>query len=229
LSSALVPASFVILAITHSPLQSVRPDALIKLLKTCGHTFWVASIYLVIVGGLNLLTHSLPTTAANLAQLLLIFSFFSVTGSLVQPYGLIDDVYIPDATELTNEEVSSHIEKMRHSALTHAYGFVSRGNRDGGFRHIFENIAADPDPVAAWAWYFEHMLSWDEPLAALFFAQHYVHDMLQHGEKVPALKLILRCRNIHEQWKPKKEDLPLAIEAAEANGNSEVATVLKRH
>jgi hypothetical protein len=62
----------------------------------------------------------------------------------------------------------------------------------------------------------------------LFFAQHYIHDMLTHGERIPALKVIMRCRLIDEQFKPLPEDMPAAVQAAENSGNIELAAVLKQ-
>ncbi len=89
-------------------------------------------------------------------------------------------------------------------------------------------IAQDPDTVQAWAWFLERMLHWEEKQHALFFAQHYIHDMLQHGETIPALKTIMRCRLVDDSFKPLTEDIPRAIEAATSSGNIELATVLKR-
>jgi len=71
------------------------------------------------------------------------------------------------------------------------------------------------------------MLGWEQKQHALFFAQQYIHDMLAHGERVPALKVIMRCRLIDENFKPLREDVPAAIQAAENSGNNELATVLK--
>ena len=112
--------------------------------------------------------------------------------------------------------------------MAHAYGFISRGNRDGGFSHIIEWIGKETDIVVAWAWFFDNMMRWDQKQHALFFAQHYIHDMLQHGEKIPALKVIMRCRLENDQFHPLREDLPAAIEAAISSGNIELAAVLKR-
>lgn len=94
---------------------------------------------------------------------------------------LIDDVSIPDALEPDEHEIAADIEKARTEVLSHAYGFVSRGNRSGGFAHVIGNIDKDPDPVAAWAWYFNRMLLWESTEHALFFAQRYIHDLLQQG------------------------------------------------
>jgi hypothetical protein len=227
-AGAVLPASFAILAITHSPLQSLNPVALGRLFRKCGDTFWIASVYLVVAGWLILQSESLPTMLANLISMLLISSVFSLIGSLIEPYGLMEDVSIPESLQPDDDQISCDLEMARNTILTHAYGFISRGNRAGGFKHITEEIAQDPDTVAAWAWYFDRMLQWEQKEPALFFAQHYIHDMLQHGENIPALKAIMRCRLINQQFRPLQEDMQAAISAAESSGNIELAAVLKR-
>ncbi len=227
LTSVLLPASFAVLAITHSPLQSLSPIAIGRLLKECGGTFWIASIYTVIAAWLILLTESLPLMIANLFTMLLISSVFSLIGSVIEPYGLMRDVSIPDPLEDSDQKVADDLEKARIEVLTHAYGFISRNNRDGGFKHIFDWIGKAPDAAAAWAWFFERMMRWENREHALFFAQHYVHDMLRHGEQIPALKVIVRCRLVDANFRPKVEDLPAAVAAAESSGNIELALVLK--
>ncbi len=227
-AGALLPASFAVLAITHSPMQSLNPIAIGRLLRECADTFWIASVYMVVAGWFMLQAESLPTMLANLVTMLLISSVFSVIGSLIEPYGLMEDVSIPDSLEPDEDAIAGDLEKSRIEVLTHAYGFVSRGNREGGFKHITDWIAKDPDVVAAWAWFFDRMMGWEQQEHALFFAQYYIHDMLQHGEKIPALKVIMRCRMVNEQFRPLREDMPAAIAAAESSGNIELATVLKR-
>ena len=224
----LLPAVFAVLVITRSPLQSLNPVAIFRLLKTCGGTFWIASVYLFVTSWLCLQLGSLPPLIATFLQLFLTFSFFSLTGALIRPHGLIDDVYIPDAIDPGDEEQRSDIDKHRNDVLGHAYVFISRDNRKGGFDHIFDAIAEDPDPIAAWDWYFGRMLTWDNQQHALFFAQHYIHDALQHGEDVRAVKVMMRCRLIDENFRPFNDDLAAAARAAEACQNSELAAVLTR-
>lgn len=228
-ASVFFPASVAVLVITHSPLQSLNPVALGRLLNRCRATIWIASVFLLLSVWLILLTGELPVPLANLVQMYLMFALFSLIGSLVEPYGLVADISIPDALEPKAEEIAADIEKERTAILNHAYGFVSRGNRAGGFKHITEWAAACPDPAAAWAWFFKGMLAWENQQHALFFAQLYIHDMLQHGENIPALKVVMRCRLVSERFRPLSEDLPALILAAETSGNIELATVLKRN
>ena len=228
LASALLPASLGVLAITRSPLQSLNPVAIFRLLGRCGSTLWIATVFSFIACALSYLSQSLPLMLTNLVQMFLTFAFFSLTGSLIEPYDLFGEIDIPAPLEKTASDISSDIEKDRVAALAHAYGFISRNNREGGFKYVFSEIEKDPDPVGAWAWYFDHMLGWEQQQHAMFFAQHYIHDMLAHGERIPALKVIMRCRLVDEQFKPQREDLPAAIQAAENSGNIELAAVLKR-
>jgi hypothetical protein len=72
------------------------------------------------------------------------------------------------------------------------------------------------------------MLAWESPTPALFFAQHYLHEQLQQGEQVPAVKLIMRCRMMDEQFRPLDEDRAAAIAAAEAVSNDDLAAQLRR-
>jgi len=223
-----MPAPLAILAITHSPLQSLNPVAIARLLKECQATLWVASVYLIFAAWLSIQVEVLPWMLANLIQMFLSVSFFSLVGSLIEPYGLMSDVSIPDSLETSEEEIAADIEDARTNVLNHAYGFVSRGNRQGGFAHIEEWISSEQDVTGAWAWFFDRMMRWEQQQHALFFAQKYVHDMLVHGEKIPALKVIMRCRLVSEEFHPFRDDLPAAIEAAESSGNIELAAVLKR-
>ncbi len=227
-AAIVMPASLAVLAITHSPLQSLNPVAIGRLLKECEATIWIATVYLIFVGWLSVQSEALPWMLANLIQMFLSVSFFSLLGDLIEPHSLMADISIPDSLEPGEDEIASGVEKARIEVLTHAYGFVSRGNREGGFKHIMDWIAQDPDTVGAWAWFFDRMMRWQEKQHALFFAQQYIHDTLRHGEKIPALKVIMRCRLVNEQFHPLREDLPAAIEAAESTGNIELAAVLKR-
>lgn len=226
-ASVFFPASIAVLAITHSPLQSLNPVALGRLLKKCSGTFWLATLFLIVAAWLSVKAETLPMTWAILAWMLVSFAFFSLVGSLIEPYGLIEEVEIPAPLEKSDDEASRELEEARMHALNHAYGFISRDNRAGGFEHVLEQIGQDPNPVGAWTWFFDRMLAWEDPNHALFFAQHYVHDMLRHGENIPAVKVILRCRLIDERFKPLQEDLPAAVAAAESSGNIELAAVLK--
>ena len=71
-------------------------------------------------------------------------------------------------------------------------------------------------------------MRWERKENALFFAQYYIRDLLRHGDKIPAVKVTMRCRLVNEQFHPFREDLQAVIEAAESSGNIDLAAVLKR-
>ena len=221
------PASLAVLAVTRSPLQSINPITIAKLIERCGGTLWIAIVFLQVAGWLAYLSNALPSMLASFVQMYLWFAYFSLLGSLIEPYKLFDEVGIPAPLEKDADEISGELEKHRVGVLGHAYGFISRDNRDGGFRHIFDEIDRDPDPVQAWSWYFGRMVGWENQQHALFFAQHYIRDALQHGDDTVALKVIMRCRLLDERFKPAREDIPAALEAAQRRGNTELAAVLK--
>ena len=227
-ASVFFPASIAVLAITQAPLQSLNPVAIVSLLSRCGRTFWIASVYLLLLSWLSIEAMALPNVLACFLWLLYWFSFVSLVGSLIEPYGLFGQVSIPEPAEKTADVSAAELEGDRTRVLNHAYGFISRDNRAGGFQHIFDWIDNEPDADAAWAWFFKHMLAWESPTAALFFGQHYLHERLQHGEQIPAVKLMLRCRLIDEQFRPLDEDLGAAIAAAEAVSNDDLAAHLRR-
>lgn len=227
-AALIMPASLALLAITRSPLHSLNPVAIGRIWRTCGDTFWIASAYLLISSWICLQLGGLPLLVINFLQLVLTFSFFSLTGALIEPYGLVDDVYIPEALEKSDAEFRDDLENTRAAAMSHAYGFISRNNRAGGFGHIMDEIKQDPDPAGAWGWYFDHMMGWENKQHVMFFAQHHVADMLDHGEDIPALKAIMRCRLIDASFRPFPDDVVRAISAAERSGNIELAAVLKR-
>lgn len=228
LAAFVYPASLALLAISHSPLESLNPVAIARLYRKATSTFWIAPLYFVAAVWTSMQVETLLSPAAIFVQLFLFFSFAAFTGALIEPHGLIDDVRIPDPVDRDERMVAGDVEAARESVLSHAYGFISRDNRGGGFSHIMDEIKRDPDPGGAWAWYFDRMTRWENKQHALFFAQHHVADMLDHGEDIPALKTILRCRLLNESFRPFPEDIPRAIEVAERNGNIELAAVLKR-
>ncbi|MCG8370787.1 MAG: hypothetical protein MJA32_09785 [Proteobacteria bacterium] len=182
------PAVLAVLAITHSPLQSVNPIALYRFLHETGASYLIAPSYLLLIALLIAMTRDIAPPLRSLLEMFLLFSLHSVIGSMVESKGTVDDVYIADAVEPGAKGISSDIEKSRTAVLDHAYGFVSRDNRAGGFKHIIGEIDKDPDPAAAWVWYFDKMLGWEDRNHALFFARHYVRDVLRRGEHVAAVK-----------------------------------------
>lgn len=135
---------------------------------------------------------------------------------------------VPGEPAAANAIDADVLLKQRTTVLNHAYGFVSRGNRSGGLQHIYYCLQDDPDPAAAWPWFFEQMMRWESNDAALQFAQRYLRELLHAGLKIQAVKLLLRARLVSERFRPLPDDTDRAIDAAKATGNDELAKALEQ-
>ena len=74
----------------------------------------------------------------------------------------------------------------------------------------------------------QQMLRWEDSYPALLLAQQYLGRLLDNGDKVAAVKLMLRCRLVDETFRPLRADLEKAIEAAKACDNPDLAEALSR-
>lgn len=227
--AAVLPASLAVLAITRSPLESIRPRAIGGLVRRTGASYWLLPGYLLSAAVLIRWVASLgwPDFVSEFLAFYLLLVFFSLTGAVVEPHGLYEEVNIHEPVEPDQATVDARLLQERTSVLNHAYGFISRDNRKGGFGHIENWLREDPDPVSAWAWFFDQMLRWENKLPALLFAQSYLHELLADGDVGTAVKVMLRCRLENDSFAPLAEDLPMALAAAEQSGNQELADFLR--
>jgi heme/copper-type cytochrome/quinol oxidase subunit 2 len=225
--AALLPAIIGVLVITHSALQSMDPRALDRFIRGCGVTYWYAPATAVIVVLAPMLLGGLSIWIRIIVEMYLFTAFFAVIGAVTRESKLVDEVDIPDAIEPDVEKVLAGLDRERVKVVNHAYGFASRGNRDGGLEHVYDWLVKDPDPNAAWPWFLGQMLRWEDTYPALLLAQQYLGRLLEHNDRVAAVKLMLRCRLVNADFRPLTADLPTAIVAAEACQNYELAESLK--
>lgn len=228
LAAAIIPAMMAILAITQSPVQSLNPVALSTLVRETGASYLFGPATFILVFILPKLLAWSPNWLQSLAELYLVFAFFAVIGSTIRRRKLIEEVYIDEPLQADAETQLSDLDKHRTGILDHAYGFVSRGNREGGLKHIYTWLREDPSPEQAWAWFFEQMLKWEQERSALFYAQRYLSRLLAVDEPVKAVKLVLRCQILDETFRPLRGDIPATIDAALHRGNTALADALKR-
>jgi hypothetical protein len=225
---AVFPASMAVLSMSHSPAQSLRPRAILGVIRRAGAAYWVVvgfAIVSILIAWWMSVT-SLHPILQNAITFYLVFAFFALIGTIVHPLHLEEEMDIPEPLAQGVEEAVAELAKDRTAVLNHAYGFISRDNRSGGFGHIENYIATDANPDSAWAWFFEQMLRWEKKEPALFFAQRYLSHLLHGGDAITAVKVIMRCRMENEAFMPLPEDRELAIEAAELLGNEELARSL---
>jgi len=226
--AAVIPGSLAVLAITRSPLECLNPRSVGGIISRTGIAYWILPTYFLLAGSLVwwLSTTSLSGIFIDLIGYYLVFALFALTGGVVRPHHFHDDIEIHEPVEPDRETIKEQLQKERTGVLNHAYGFISRGNRAGGFKHIRDRLDSDPDPDDAWRWFLDQMLRWEIKEPALVFAQTYLGRLLHDGEFAAAVKVMARCRHINEAFKPLPEDLELAREAAEHCGNDELMSVL---
>ena len=223
-----LPALVAVLVITHSPLQSVDPRALYRFIRSCGPSYWYAPAAAILSLVVPAMLGFLPGLARSFVEIYLLVAVFAVMGAVTRGTNLFTEVELPEAAGPDEAKRSERLGRGRTGALNHAYGFVSRGNRDGGLEHIYQWLARDPDPDAAWPWFLREMLRWEDPLPALLLAQQYLGRLLALGDRVGAVKLLMRCRLVDPAFRPLDADLPQAIAAARACNNPELAAALSR-
>jgi hypothetical protein len=221
--ACLLPALVAVLIITHSPLQSIDPRALYRFFRRCGASYWFAPAAAMLFVVVPMVLGFLPNLALNLIEVYLLVAFFAVTGAVTRGSNLFEDVELPETAEPDEEKYRQGLAARRAAVINHAYGFMSRGNRDGGLEHIYQWLARDPDPDDAWPTFLEQMLRWEDSYPGLLFAQQYLGRLLEAGDRVGAVKLMLRCRLVDPSFRPLSADLPQAIAAAAACKNPELA------
>jgi len=224
LLAVVIPASLAVLAITRSPLECLNPRSIAGVINRTGPSYWILPSYFLLAGFFIwwLSMTSLTGFFVDLIGYYLVFALFALIGTVVQPQQFHKEVDIHNPVEPDRDMVDAKLEKERTSVLTHAYGFISRDNRAGGFGHIRNRLDSDPDPDDAWRWFFDQMMHWEIKEPALMFAQTYLTRLLHDGEFAAAVKVMTRCRHVNEAFRPLAEDRELAREAAEHCGNDEL-------
>ena len=226
--AALLPAIVGVLIITHSPIESINPRAIDRFIRECGADYWYAPLTAILIVLVPRFLSFTPTAVQIVVEVYLLAAFFAVTGAVTREANLFDDVDIPDSIEPDAEKTLEIQEGQRLKVLNHAYGFISRGNRDGGLAHIYDWLSNEPDPDIAWPWFFEQMMHWEDTYPGLLLAQQYVGRLLELGDTTAAVKLMMRCRLVNDSFRPLSADLPRALEAAQAAGNDELVQALRR-
>jgi hypothetical protein len=226
--AVVLPASLAVLAITHSPLESLRPRAVVGVIVRCGVGYWIAPAFLAATaaGFVWLAASPFSRFVLHFAIFYAAFAFHALLGGILRPHRLHEELDIPAPVERDELERAADLDRERTNVLNHAYGFVSRGNRGGGLAHVYDWLESDPDPARAWRWFFEQMLKWENRDAALVFAQQYLSNLLQADLEVEAVKLMMRCRLVNPAFVPLADDLDRARQAALNCHNDDLADSL---
>lgn len=224
----LFPASLGVLSITRAPLQGLNPFAIANFIRASGldYALLIATLALVSAGLYFFGRSGASPFLLKLGVVYGVFLLYSLTGAVVGAHRFTDDVHIPAALPATASQSREVLLGERQGVVSHAYGFVSRGNRAGGLQHIQSHIDGEYDQDEACQWFFNEMLKWENSDAALFFGQSYLHRLLLQQNESAALKLLWQCFHANEQFRPATEDRDDAIEIAKRHGRDDLIRFL---
>ena len=221
-AGVVLPAMIAVIVITHSPLQSLNPAALYRLVRSVGPPYLLASILFLLLGA----AVAAGGAALALGALYLLFAFHAVCGALLRERDLLHDIDIPADEAAAAAMTAGALAQERRVCLGHAYALFSRGNENGALAYLAKWLEQDPDPHGARDWFQKEMLGWENRRPALCFGQDYLGWLLAVGEPILAVKLMLRLRLLDPAFRPAAADLPAALAAARTSGNTELAEVL---
>jgi hypothetical protein len=226
---AIVPASMAVLAVTHSPATSLNPVAMVRMIRACGAAYFIVPIVLVTMSLIFavLFFAGLPLILIDLGTSFEIILLFTMTGAVLHANNVAMQVDIPAPLEPTADEIARDLDNDRRKVANHAYGFISRGNRQGGFAYIRQWLEKEAAVEEAWQWFFREMLKWESKDPALFYAQEYLRRLLEWRMENEALKLIARCLHENARWRPLSENRDEVNELALQNGREDLLRLLR--
>jgi len=225
----IVPASVAVLAITHSPAESLNPAAMMRMIRACGASYFAVPSVLIVMSALFIVLYvaGVPLFLIDLSTSYQIVLLFSMTGAVLHTNNVAMQVAIEDPLELTADDIARDLNHERQKVANHAYGFISRGNREGGFAHIRQWLENEAAVEEAYPWFFHEMLKWESKDPALFFAQEYLGRLLRLQMDKEALKLIARCLHENTRWQPLPGNRDEVNELAARHGRKDLITLLK--
>ena len=224
----IVPAPIAMLALSRSALASINPFALVSLVRACGFPYLWIPLCMAVLLTLFYAAHRLgiPRFLIDMADIYLLFVFFSLTGAVVARSEAVKTVEFPTAEEPEPERVLAKLDQERMSVLNHAYGLISRGSRASGLAHIEAFIERGDFVLEDYAWFFDSMLRWEQADPALFFAQRYLTVLLDRGQPQEALKVLSRCGLENPRFRPAAGDRRRLQELIEAHDRADLRKLL---
>lgn len=226
----ILPASLAVLAVSHSPAASLNPLFMMRMMRACGTPYYAVPVVLLLLSTAFAVMYlaGVPLILIGLCASYEIVLLFTITGAVVHARNIAALVEIGEPLEATDEELARDLENQRRKVANHAYAFISRGNREGGFEHIHEWLENETALGDAWQWFLEEMLNWDNKDPALFFAQEYLDQLLEWRSEKEAIKLITRCLYHNERWRPLAESRPYVNEMLTVHGRNDLLKQLQQ-
>jgi hypothetical protein len=210
----LIPASLTILTMTRSPLASINPLLVGRVIGRSMPAYLLIPLAILALSAVlfGLALRGTPTPLLNLGGSYLLFLLCSLTGGVMHRKGMQLEVDIPDGVAIDQSSLDRKMHGGRQAIASHAYGFISRGNRDGGLKHIRDRIDAEADVDDAWQWFFDEMMRWESSDAVLFFAQPYLSRLLRLEQDAATLRVLTRCLHRNPRFRPLEQDRELLIQ-----------------
>jgi hypothetical protein len=210
----LMPASLTILTMTRSPLASINPMLVGRVIGRSmpGYVLIPLAMFAASAGLYGLSVVGAPSLLLDLGGSYQLFLLCSLTGAVMHRSGIHLEVDIPDAIGIDQPSLDRKLQGERQAVASHAYGFISRGNRDGGLKHIRDRIDAEVYVDDAWQWFFDEMMRWEASDAVLFFAQHYLSRLLRLDQDAASLRVLTRCMHRNPRFRPLDQDRELLLQ-----------------
>ncbi len=223
-----LPAPIAALALSRSPLASINPFALVAIVRRCGWNYvWIpATLLLVAAIAMLLRASGAPNLLIDLLLMYGTFLLFTLTGGVAAEGDVSALIEGPQAVEPDPELTIERLDREREAVLNHAYGLVSRGNREGGLAHIDGFLAESDFVLEDYAWFFDGMMRWERNDAALFFAQPYLTALLDGGQEIAALKLLSRCGQEDPSFRPAASDRERMRAVIDAHGRDDLRSLV---
>lgn len=228
----LLPASFGMLGLTHSPAAALDPRDLARLIREIGPRYLLLPAICAAAGAMlaGLRQSGAPVALLQPGEVYLLFTLFSTTGAFVALSGARELVAGPQPELQRGDPPTASCERERNAVLSHAYGLVSRGNRSGGLQHIDEfihRVSKDRDKYEQFDWFFRKMLEWEDKDAGLLLGQRLLHDLVGRGARGQALKLLSRCYHENPAFYPLPADREALRDMARAAQRDDLLAALQ--
>ena len=219
-----LPASMGILGVTRSPLMSISPVAITKLIGTMGPGYlWAPATTVAVAAALYAAVRAgLPSFFVNLAGIYAFFLVFTFTGALLKHREIDAQIDIPEPREPDEEQRVAGLTAERGKVANHAYGFFSRGNSAGGLQHIRSWLDEKDPSDEATTWFINELFKWESPDAALLLAQEFMGRLLAQERDVEFIKLLSRCLLADERFRPQQNDREACIEVLQRHARQDL-------
>ncbi len=210
----LMPASLTILTMTRSPIASINPLSVYRVIRRSLPAYlWIPLVMLAACAAYyGLSVSGIPSLLLDLGGGYLLFLFCNLTGAIMHRSEMHLEGDIPEAAGIDQGSLEAKQIAGRKAVASHAYGFISRGNRDGGLRHIRDRIDAEADVDQAWQWFFDEMMRWESSDAVLHFAQPYLSRLLRLDQDAAAIRVLTRCLHRNPRFRPLEQDRELLFQ-----------------